>query len=179
MSAQSPVASFTYSHDPNGPCIYATSTSTGSIQSWTWYVDGNAVSASGTNFNHCFSDTGCYAVKLVVQDMFGISDSTTQEVCIELESMMFMPNVFTPNGDNINDVFYVYGTFIQENTFEMRIFDYWGSLIYASFDVHQGWKGEANDSGRISPNGYYLVEVIWFDTDSNKHTYRGAVLMIK
>lgn len=179
MYAQNPVASFTYSNNPNGDCINATSNSTGAIVSWTWYVNGNNSSSSGPSFNYCFSDTGCYDIMLVVQDTAGVSDSATQQVCIYLPSTLFIPNVFTPNGDNINDVFYVYGSFIPENKFEMRIYDYWGGLIFSCFDENKGWDGAVEDSGRLSPNGYYLVEVIWFDLDNNKHTYRGAVLMIK
>lgn len=90
-----------------------------------------------------------------------------------------MPNAFTPNGDGVNDVFYVYGTFVPENKFEMRIYDYWGDLIYSSFDVNKGWSGAVQGSGQYAQMGYYLLELIWFDVHNQKHTYRGAILLMK
>jgi gliding motility-associated-like protein len=127
----------------------------------------------------CYSDTGCFDVELWVQDIFGNADSTTQTVCIHNSTVVFFPNAFTPNGDGINDVFYVYGYLIPENKFEMRIYDYWGGLIFSSFEVYKGWSGAVEGAGRVSPTGYYLVELIWFDTENQKHTHRGAVLLLK
>jgi gliding motility-associated-like protein len=177
--AQNPVASFSFYQNVGEECVSFTDASTGNIALWTWYANGYLISQSSTSFIYCFSDTGCYDIKLVVQDVFGISDSVTQQVCIHLESLFFMPNAFTPNSDYINDVFYVYATRIPENKFEMRIYDYWGGLVFASFDVYEGWNGSAQHSGQTLPVGYYLIEIIWFDTNNEKHTYKGAILLMK
>ena len=52
----------------------------------------------------------------------------------------FVPNSFTPNGDNSNEVFYVVGEHIED--FELLIFDRWGEEIYNSKNVQAGWDGK-------------------------------------
>jgi gliding motility-associated-like protein len=52
---------------------------------------------------------------------------------------VFIPNAFSPNGDNENDVLYVRGIWIEKMIF--RIFDRWGELVFESTDVAYGWDG--------------------------------------
>lgn len=55
------------------------------------------------------------------------------------ESMVYIPNTVTPDGDVLNDVFFVYGTDMID--FRLRIFDRWGELIFESTDMAEGWDG--------------------------------------
>ncbi|MFM7023936.1 MAG: T9SS type B sorting domain-containing protein [Flavobacteriales bacterium] len=52
---------------------------------------------------------------------------------------VYVPNAFTPNGDNVNDVFYFRS--ISVDDFEMMIFDRWGELLFTSNDINTGWDG--------------------------------------
>jgi gliding motility-associated-like protein len=52
---------------------------------------------------------------------------------------VFIPNAFSPNGDNENDVLYVRGIWIEKMIF--RIFDRWGELVFESTDPTIGWDG--------------------------------------
>ncbi len=52
---------------------------------------------------------------------------------------VFIPNAFSPNGDNENDVLYVRGIWIEKMIF--RVFDRWGELIFESTDPAFGWDG--------------------------------------
>jgi gliding motility-associated-like protein len=58
----------------------------------------------------------------------------------------FIPNVFTPNGDNKNDTF---TPIISGNLekFELRIFNRWGQDIFSTIDPFKGWNGENSDTG--------------------------------
>jgi gliding motility-associated-like protein len=67
----------------------------------------------------------------------------------------FIPNVFTPNGDEINDVFYVKG--FGMNEFELLIFDRWGELIYQSNDMNEGWDGTINSRNAQIDVYVYIV----------------------
>ncbi|MGL4597688.1 MAG: gliding motility-associated C-terminal domain-containing protein [Bacteroidia bacterium] len=53
---------------------------------------------------------------------------------------VFVPTGFSPNGDNANDILYVYGNCITEMNF--RVFDRWGELVFQSSDPTKGWNGE-------------------------------------
>jgi gliding motility-associated-like protein len=55
------------------------------------------------------------------------------------EGQLFIPNSFTPNGDNMNDEFYAKGTGISE--FNLKIYNRIGELIFESNDMNKGWNG--------------------------------------
>ncbi len=178
LLSQNP-SSFTW--NPQGAastCVQFNSTdSTQAIYTWTFDALGNQSNLQYPYF--CFGDTGCYDVTLWVQDTNGVADSTTQTVCIHNESVLFMPNAFSPNGDAINDVFFVYGYLIREDKFEMRIYDYWGALVYSSYDIHQGWDGSHDYRGEnYVQMGAYLIELIWYDVHDERHAYRGAIFVM-
>jgi gliding motility-associated-like protein len=52
---------------------------------------------------------------------------------------LYVPNAFTPNDDNLNEIFMAKGTGIA--TFDMNIFDRWGNLLFVSDDINKGWDG--------------------------------------
>jgi len=52
---------------------------------------------------------------------------------------IFVPNVFTPNGDGRNDVLLVYGNYVA--SIQFRIFNQWGQLIFISDNISNGWNG--------------------------------------
>ena len=72
-----------------------------------------------------------------------------------IEPYIFVPNAFTPNGDNLNDLLFVEGNTIEELTF--AIYDRWGEKVFETDDQSVGWDGTYK--GReLSPDvyGYYL-----------------------
>lgn len=72
------------------------------------------------------------------------------------EPTYFVPNAFSPDGDNFNDVLYVRGP-IQEMTF--RIYDRWGELVFESFDRSIGWDGTFRGK-QLDPDVYdYYLKV--------------------
>jgi gliding motility-associated-like protein len=66
--------------------------------------------------------------------------------------LVFVPNLFSPNGDGVNDVLMVYGNTIA--TLELHIFNYWGQEVFQSKDLRQGWDGRM--SGKPQPSGVYV-----------------------
>ncbi|MFM7299637.1 MAG: gliding motility-associated C-terminal domain-containing protein, partial [Crocinitomicaceae bacterium] len=59
------------------------------------------------------------------------------------EFYFYLPNSFSPNNDNINDVFY--GNFIGMKSIEISIFNRWGELIYSSENLDFSWDGTFKD----------------------------------
>jgi gliding motility-associated-like protein len=69
--------------------------------------------------------------------------------------LIYVPNTFTPNGDGLNDIFYVRGFNIDE--VEMIIFNRWGQKIFGTRELTKGWDGSFE--GGFAPSdvyGYYL-----------------------
>lgn len=74
---------------------------------------------------------------------------------------VFVPNAFSPNGDNENDVLYVRGKMIKEMTF--RVFDRWGEMIFESTDRAHGWDGTFRGK-KMDPDVYdYYLQVTCID----------------
>ena len=98
----------------------------------------------------------------------GCTVSASVQITINGEPPIYVPNAFTPNGDGINDVWYVYGTGIKD--IKAMIFDRWGEKVFESDDQSQGWDGTFR--GQIQPPGVfvYLVNVVYLDgtTDSKQ-----------
>ena len=65
--------------------------------------------------------------------------TSVDSIRIWVTGTFYAPNSFTPNGDGVNDIFFVYGKEIYN--FNLRIFDRWGEMIYTSTDRYEGWDG--------------------------------------
>jgi len=71
------------------------------------------------------------------------------------DPLIYVPNTFTPNGDGLNDVFYVRGFNIDE--VEMVVYNRWGEQMFSTRDVTKGWDGRF-EGNMVTPDvyGYYL-----------------------
>jgi|JI10StandDraft_1071094.scaffolds.fasta_scaffold00736_3 gliding motility-associated-like protein len=89
--------------------------------------------------------------------------------CVNAESI---PNYFSPNGDDINDVFYIPGVCAGEN-YIFQIFNRWGNLMFTSSLRKQVWDGRTT-SGMQAPDGtyYFILEV-------SGVTYKGFVQLTR
>lgn len=93
--------------------------------------------------------------------------------CVVIDSIdinvifpLYIPNVFTPNGDSKNDIFYAY-TFNVDD-FEMRIYNRWGELIFISDNQDYGWDGTVNGTPQQQDTYVYRVVYTPAHTDKNK-----------
>ena len=68
---------------------------------------------------------------------------------------LYIPTVFSPDGDNTNDVFYIKGIGFDELSFE--IYNRWGQQVFQSDDINKGWDG--NYQNRPSPIGTYVYQL--------------------
>ncbi|QJB41153.1 gliding motility-associated C-terminal domain-containing protein [Chitinophaga oryzae] len=88
---------------------------------------------------------------------------------------IYIPNLFSPNGDGANDVLYVYGTAIAQ--LEFRVYNHWGQLVFTSKDQRQGWDGTM--SGQKQPVGVYVYIVRATMQDGQIITKKGNVTLMR
>ncbi len=67
----------------------------------------------------------------------------------------FVPNVFTPNGDGMNEVFKVSN--IDPAGYRMDIYNRWGMKVFSTSNSEQGWNGKLDNVGDTVPDGTYYV----------------------
>lgn len=123
----------------------------------TWFFgDGNTSNSDGLSVTHQYNNGGLYQVKLVVENLEGCKDSLVTSVYIpikpELLTNLYIPNVFTPNGDGINDFFEIKSTNLLDFTFQ--IYNRWGSLLYQTNDPNFKWDGKYK--GTYCAEGVYV-----------------------
>ncbi|MEI7594760.1 MAG: gliding motility-associated C-terminal domain-containing protein [Bacteroidota bacterium] len=111
---------------------------------------------------------------LSVTDNNGCKSSDTIVLIDSCFSDMFIPNCFTPNGDNKNDNFRVVAQNIS--AFTIYIFNRWGQKIYESNDIENGWDGRMN--GNICPSGTYYYIIDYADYHSVKYQKSGSVTIL-
>ena len=149
---------------------------------WTNSNTGIGLSASGSGNVPSFTATnkGNSNIKgtITITPVFnGCSGATVNYVVtvIPLDKDVFVPNVFTPNGDGKNDMLYAYGNYIAK--LDMHIFNQWGQEIAVINDVHQGWDGKYK--GTPQPVGVYVYTVKAVMTDGRVIQLKGNITLLR
>ena len=135
----------------------------------TWYWDFGDGTTDSTNFSptHSYEDWGDYVVTLYIENRFGCSDKISHLVSIEAD--LKFPNIITPNGDGLNDVFAIenLNTTINPDdparfrTNRLSIFNRWGRKVYDAENYDTFVKngditvGKKAFSGENCPDGTY------------------------
>ena len=112
---------------------------------------------------------------LALADENGCVAYDTTEVLIKDQRSFYAPNAFTPNNDGKNDEWRVYGEGIKEA--QIRVFDRWGSMIFETHDITQGWNGTYQGQ-RLGPDTYVATVVVRY-IDNSAHMHTLSVLMIR
>ena len=122
-----------------------------------------------SNLTYLWSD-GSTEPQLTVNEegvyVVGVSnecETVVQEVRISYEdddinSYLYIPNAFSPNGDGNNDKFKVYPSpNVQIESFDLYVFDRWGNHLYDTHDTSEGWDGTLNS--KIFNPGVYVYYI--------------------
>ena len=119
---------------------------------------------SEAQHRYTFTEPGNYRVMLGASNSYDCAIDTVQFDISVSESMLTVPNTFTPNGDGSNDEFRVIYSSIKE--FHMWIYNRWGKLVYYSTKIDEGWDGTIN--GRPAAEGayYYVIRALGTDAES-------------
>lgn len=118
-----------------------------------------------------FEERGSYSVKLDMENSNGCHCDTAFEDIAISESLLMVPNVFTPNGDGMNDEFRVAYRSIKE--FHCWVYNRWGHLVYSWDDPAKGWDGTIN--GRPAPEGAYYYVIRALGTDAATDSYMNKI----
>ncbi|HLU16914.1 MAG TPA: gliding motility-associated C-terminal domain-containing protein [Edaphocola sp.] len=99
-----------------------------------------------------------------------------QEDGKKAERGIMIPTAFSPNSDGINDIFKLVNV-KDEKLIEFRVFNRWGTIMFATNDIHQGWDGTYKGQAQ-APGVYgYIIRILY--TDGMEEIYRGTVTLVR
>jgi gliding motility-associated-like protein len=156
----------------------------GNVISYQWTFSGIKGMGAGydtssmVNPVRIYDNTGDFPVLLVSTTDKGCKDTIFKVIEVRDEFSIFIPNSFTPNGDNLNDVFNIKGVGIKTEGYSMEIYNRWGTLVYSTKDLNKGWDGTV--SGLNGENGVYVYKVKALGSNGEgKKEYTGHVSLLK
>lgn len=152
-----PTAFFTF--DPESPqpqgvtvtFVNGSSANGGTITDYDWTLDGNEV-GTGPSWVWVEATPGEHTITLTITTADGCTDSYTTTYVVLPEDIV-IPNVFTPNGDGLNDQFVIENIQFYRN--QLTVFNRWGQAVYEASNYRSQWNGSD-----LSDGTYFYVLIL-------------------
>lgn len=123
---------------------------------WNTGEQTNSITVSTPGVYDVEVSTACASVMDEIEVTAGSDCKEEEEVVGEI----YVPNVFSPNGDQVNDLFFILpSTDVQINSIEGTIFDRWGNMVYYSEQMPFTWDGRSKDQPVLPGVYVYVLKV--------------------
>ena len=97
----------------------------------------------------------------------------------ECPCYVWLPNAFTPNSDELNEVFKPYiSCYETMKNYKFFIYDRWGNIVFKSFDYAVGWDG-TNGKGQEYASGIYACVIEYTNSKDKQTTKNGSVTVVR
>jgi len=160
--------------------------STDTPTSWQWIFPGAipSTAASQNPTNICYDTAGIYDVQLITTNANGTDTLTIDSfIVVEncdtptllLDTILFIPNSFSPNRDGVNDILLVRGSGIK--TIKLYIYNRWGEKVFETTNLSIGWDGTFKGKKLNTAVFAWYAEVEFID--NNKVYRKGNVALIR
>ncbi|MDC3336633.1 PKD domain-containing protein [Flavobacteriales bacterium] len=143
-----PNAAFSFGPQPtsvmNTEIVFTNESTGATTYNWEFGTDGILGSSGQTNPSFTFPEDnpGAYQICLTATTDYGCQDSICQLVVIDEEFIVYVPNAFSPNDDNVNELFTPVVIGADPLNYKFMVFNRWGELIFDSQIIGQGWDGK-------------------------------------
>ncbi|MBI1836816.1 MAG: gliding motility-associated C-terminal domain-containing protein [Flavobacteriia bacterium] len=180
----SPIAGFTQSQSTmlnyNTTCAFTNTSMDASSYLWL-FGDGN--NSFETNVSHTYSadEFTDYLITLIAFSPSGCTDTAISNVSVVEQLLYYVPNTFTPNGDDKNQTFQpVFTSGIDVYEFTLLIFNRWGEIIFESHDAAKGWDGRYGENEEFVQDDVYVWKIYFKEKNNDiRHTKVGHVNVLR
>jgi gliding motility-associated-like protein len=128
--------------------------STGGATSWSWDF-GDGGSSSAQNPSHLFTSNGLHTICLTASNSMGCADSVCYTINVDVTEFINIPNVFTPDGDGVNDFFFINNSGLSE--FSLEVFNRWGIKVFTADAPNMQWDGRSTSGVELSDGTYFYI----------------------
>ncbi len=177
-----PIAAFLPQNNPLPLVNPTTLLQNNSVNAYTYFWDFGDGTQDASIYSpmHTFPEqAGSYLVTLLIENENGCQDSSTQTVVVEQDPLYYVPNAFTPDGNEFNNEFKaVFADNLVLSQFEMKIYNRWGELVFLSQDPQVGWDGTFG--GKQVPDGAYSYRILFKEKSFSKDFQAtGSVVLVR
>ncbi|HNS42222.1 MAG TPA: PKD domain-containing protein [Taishania sp.] len=148
---------------------------------YTWYFGDDTAPSHSFEPSHTYASdaSGGFTIMLVASNAIGCVDTAYYGVKIIEDLIFYVPNSFTPDGDQFNNTFKpVFTAGFDKYNYEMIIYNRWGEKVFQTHNTEIGWDGTYN--GKMVQDGTYTWKIIVKVSDYDEHKqFVGHVNMIR
>lgn len=121
----------------------------------------------------------CYVIEAVEaggNPYFFLDSARSNEVCLNQDPAIFIPNAFHPGGF-LNEIFFPSNGFVDTKTYSLDIFNRWGEVVFHTNNPREGWDGSSH--GQRSPEAVYIYLLKAARADGTPIERVGSVTLIR
>lgn len=149
---------------------------------WWDFGDGSPASIDIEPY-HAFptEEGGTYLVTLVVTNAYGCMDTIQQEIHVETELSYYVPNAFTPDGDQFNNIWKpVFTSGLDLMDYHTVIYNRWGEVIWESYDSSVGWDGSYGTNGIAVQDDVYVYQITFgLEKNAQRERISGHIVIVR
>jgi gliding motility-associated-like protein len=112
---------------------------------------------------------------ITVSDTNQCEASASTTVFVNDSIKIYIPNIFSPNADGVNDVFLVYANAVKD--IYVTVFNRWGEKVFESKDITLGWDGTYK--GKLAPEGVYVYYVQFTFLNFTQQKKKGSITLVR
>ena len=147
--------------------------------SYEWYFE-DSINSNEVNPVHTFPETAeKYVITLIASNANGCSDTVRRELTIENENLLYIPNTFTPDGNDYNETFKVeFFTGYEPTDYRFLVFNRWGEVVFEARSPNDVWDGTYQ--GKKAKDGTYIWKLEFRETITDeRYIDTGHVTIIR
>jgi|GEM_PF-605046 len=148
--------------------------------SYAWnFGDGSTSGDIAPSHTFPAGSAGNYTITLIAYNALGCSDTAYKEITVKEDVVYFIPNTFTPDGNEFNQYFRpVFASGVDPYNYNLKIFNRWGEVLFESNDMDVGWDGSYGNE--IVQEGTYIWKIDFREKGSgDRQSIAGHVSLIK
>lgn len=155
------------------PITFENLTQNGAYYQWDF---GDGQTSTLTNPNNTFFNSGFYIVTLIAEDEKGCVDTVAKQIEILEEVYLYIPNAFTPDGDDYNGTFKISSIGILE--LELNIYNRWGELVFYTDALRFEWDGR-NERGEALKPDVYVYTMTYLTQNGEQLSRTGHITLLR
>jgi gliding motility-associated-like protein len=128
-----------------------------------------------------FPQIGNYEITLQAISVHGCMSQVSKSIEVKNDFNIYIPNSFSPNADGLNDYFKpVFSPFgLDQKTYDMEVFDRWGSSVFHTKDFSKGWDGSVQNKGDLPiKQDSYIYKIRFKDTEGRVYEKMGSFILL-